>query len=569
MDLSKYRFRATFEASASVTRVSSDERKVATASLAPLRALLPPDVDPALDPDLLYIAANGAVAGLCNKNGDSVSNQTALQIHSSCRNKYINVDHEKGDICGVILYPGLSRFGTNEPLTEEEAATLKEPFNMSFAGVIWKVVNPMIAGYIAKQKDTDKEQLSMSWEILFNEYSVGVGSKNIFEARVIEPKDPSFAVYDKRLYSNGGNGKDDKGQDVYRIITGEAILLGYSVVRNPAAEVKGTLPITENSLAESIHNAVSGITELNEDQLNRIAEIVKESINNEVDKKVEASLQDTCFQQKSEEKNEISTVTSVTTNTAYTNMKIENLEQLETSLGKHEATAAVVDFVKAIQSASEQFSKDLQAKEDLVKNAEQAKAELEELAKKNEKRAEELDASLAAVRKELAEVRAAQEAAETDRKFQDRMASFDEQFELDSEDRKLIASDIKDLDDTAFDAYAAKCNKLMAAKKKKSKSNMDEKNEEKKEKKDNEKEEECEKAKKAKAEAEAAAAKAAEAQAALASVKENIGQSLPNGTSIDEDLKTRMAAAFGESVLVNGKTINQHKAAKAKKEEKK
>lgn len=567
MDLSKYRFRATFEATANITRISDEGRKVATASLAPLRSLLPPDIDPANDPDLLYLAANGATAGLCNKNLDAVSNQTGLRIHASCRNKYINVDHEKGDICGVILYPGLSRFGTNEPLTEEEASTLKEPFNMAFAGVIWKAVNPMIAGYISKQKDTDKEQLSMSWEILFNEYNIGVGSRNIFEARVLTPEDPSFAVYDKKLYSNGGSGKDDKGQEVYRIITGDAILLGYSIVRNPAAEVKGILPITEKSLEESLQNAVSPIAELSEDQLNRMASIVKESIHNDPSEKQSAEPQVTVQEQKIEEKNQNSTATSVTTNTAPKIMKIENLEQLEATLAKHEATAAVVDFVKAIQSASEQFSKDLQAKEDLVKNAEQAKAELEKLAQKNEKRAEELEASLAAVRKELAEVRAAQEAAEADRKFQDRMASFDEAFELDAEDRKLIASDIKDLDDAAFDAYAAKCNKLMAAKKKKSKSEMDE---EKMKEEEEEEEEECEKAKKAKAAAEAAASEeAAKAKAALASVQEINGQKVVNTVVVDEDLKARMASAFGESILIDGKTVAQRKAAKAKKEEKK
>lgn len=562
MDLSKYRFKATFASDAVIAKITGDERRVATASLAPLRSLLPPDIDPANNPDLLYISANGAVAGLCNKNHDAVSNETALQIHASCRNKYINVDHEKGDVVGVILYPGLSRFGTNEPLTEEEAALLQEPFNMSFAGVLWRSVNPMIANYIAKQSDTDKEQLSMSWEILFNNYNIGVGSRNLFEAKVVKAEDPSFAVYDKKLYANGGTGKDDKGQEVYRIITGEAIILGYSIVRNPAAEVKGILPTLEKEVPSPVAPMPANeIAKLSDAQLDQIVQSVKKSLLEESASKTQV----TEGQQKNEEKNQNSIITSVTSNTVSAKiMKIENLEQLESTLGKHEATAAVVDFVKAIQSASEQFSKDLQAKEDLVKNAETAKAELEKLAQKNEKRAEELEASLAAVRKELSEVRAAQEAAEADRKFQDRMASFDEQFDLDAEDRKLIASDIKDLDDPAFDAYAAKCNKLMAAKKKKSKSEMDE---EKKMKEKEEEEEECEKAKKAKAAA--ASEEAAKAKAALASVKEDDKQKVVNTVHVDEDLKSRMAAAFGESILIDGKTVNQHKAAKAKKEEKK
>lgn len=554
MDLSKYRYRATFEAIASITHISKDERQLATASLAPLRSLLPEGIDPQADPDLLYISANGAVAGLCNKNDDAVDNATALMIHRSCKNKYIDVDHSRDDICGVILYPGLSKFGTNEPLSDNDAAQLKEPFNMSFAGVIWKAVNPMIAGYIAKQGDSEgKDSLSMSWEILFDQYSIGVGSKNIFEARVITPDDASFAVYEKKLRCNGGEGKDDKGQDVYRIISGDAILLGYSVVRNPAATVKGILPIEAIPAIPTKENTESASDmkiQLSQDQIDTIAKSVADALEKKVPAAASISKEEKVSSENSQEKNANSQSVSVTVNTAST-MKIENLEQLEATLGTHEATAAVVDFVKAIQSASEQFSKDVQAKEDMLKNAEQAKAE-------NEKRAKELEASLAEVKKELTELRAAQEAAEANQKFQDRMASFDEKFELDAEDRKLIAADIKDLDDTAFDAYAAKCEKLMGAKKKTAK---------KASKCEKEEEMEDEEAKKAKAAADAAA-EAAKAKEAIASVKEEAGQKFPNSVVVDEDLKARTAAAFGSSVLVNGKTVNQIKAEKAEKEKK-
>lgn len=575
MDLSKYRYRATFEASASITQISKDERQVATASLKPLKGLLPEGVDPESDPDLLYIVTNGATASLANRNDDSMGAETALAMYTSCKNKPINIEHNREDCCGVIIKPALSRFGTNEPIDEATAASLKEPFNISFVGVLWKIVNPMITGYIANQGSEPKERdFSMSWEVAFDQIAIGIGSRNLFEARVLESEDPSFATYEKMLRANGGEGKDPSGKDVYRIIRGDPILLGFGIVSKPAALVKGILPIEKLELApaeslqnapvESVQPAVPVVAQITQDQLDTIAKNVEKSVLESLQKSLhnevasaQKTVAETVVSKKDQEKNEIISPASVTPNTASI-MKIESIEQLESTLGKHEATAAVVDFVKAIKEASEQFSKDIQAKEDLLKNAQLAKEE-------NEKRANELAASLAEVKKELSEIKAAQEAAEANQKFQDRMSSFDEKFDLDAEDRKLIASDIKDLDDAAFETYAAKCDKLMAAKKKKAA----DKGEKPGDKKNDKEPDQDADDKKAKAAAEAAAAEAAKVKEAVASLTEDKGQAtLPNSVVVDEDLKTRMAAAFGDSILVNGKTLNQHKAAKAAKQNK-
>lgn len=234
-------------------------------------------------------------------------------------------------------------------------------------------------------------------------------------------------------------------------------------------------------------------------------------------------------------------------------MKIETVEQLTANweeIRKLETAASVADFVKAIKDGSDKYMADLKAQEDLLKNAELAKAA-------NEKRATELQASLEQVQKELAEVRASQEAIQANQKFQERMAAFDEKFDLDDEDRALLTKDIKDLDDDAFAAYAKKCDKLMAAKSKKAK--PFEKKEEKKEEKETE--EECA-AKKAAAEA---AEKDAAIKAAVASIKEIGGQvTLPNGVAVDQDALQQMNAAFGASLKIDGKTVEERKAARAK-----
>lgn len=528
----EYRYKSTFTSIASVHTASEDEIKVAKASLEPLRSLLPAGIDPQESPDLLYISADGAVAGLANKNLDCITKSAAIAVHGSAKNKYINTEHNRLDVIGVVLYPALTKLDTHEILTPEEAAASAEPFNMSFAGVLWKTVSPMVTKYITQQDGAvGKDCLSISWEIGFMDYAIAAGDRDVSKARLIKPDDPSFSVYDKMLRQNGGEGKDTNGQELYRVIDGDAIILGYSVVPNPAAAVKGILPIEKANLALSaeatdirIENAISAMDAAGKDA----AEAVK---------KINEFLSKATNIEKSEEKSVTPSTASVT---HIAPMKIENIEQLQAALAKHEAVAAVVDFVKAIQDASTKFAEDARAKEDLVKNAEAAKAE-------NDRVNLELKASLAEVNKKLSEVRASQEAAVANQKFQERMSSFDEQFDLDDEDRKLIASDIKDLDDTAFESYAKKQSKLMCGKKKVVKKDKDPEP-------------------KDPAQAASEEAEAAKIKAALASVVEDKTQGkLPNTVVVTEDLKTKMAAAFAGSFRIDGETVSERQAKKSKK----
>ncbi len=117
------------------------------------------------------------------------------------------------------------------------------------------------------------------------------------------------------------------------------------------------------------------------------------------------------------------------------------------------------------------------------------------------------------------------------------MAAFDAEFELDDEDRRFLGSDIKDLDDAAFAAYKSKCDKLMAAKKKgKPPAFL---------KKDDEEKEKCKAAEEA----------AAKIQEALASVVSNGDKGAPpHSVAVNTTLAQEFAAAFGDSLKINGKS---------------
>ena len=484
----KYRYTSVFESVAKVAAITDTDRFVAKASLAPLKGILPPDVNPENDPDLLYISSDGAVGGLINKNGDGITAKKAIEIHATAKHKYISTDHDKGKVVGVVLFPALTTLGDHRILTDEEAATLQEPFNMSFAGVLWKAVQPLLAKYITKTGDSlDTDALSMSWEIAFNEYSIGVGSKNLWDAKVYTESDAEFRNFEKRLRCNGGNGKTAEGEEVFRIIDGDAIILGYSIVQNPAASVKGILPVTEVVKADEDESKCcpdckcenceckdkNHEEEMEDDEDEEDDETEEESealtpaetpaVTSESPAQIapENSQESNASVTKVEEKIITEAKTCVTLNTA--TMKIESLDQLKSlwpELRKMESVAAVEDFVNAIQKGTSDWEQKLADEKNIVQNLEKAKADAEA-------RANELQTSLDNVKKEVDDLKSAQAAAEATQKFQERMASFDEEFDLDDEDRQMLASDLKSLpDDEAFAAYQKKMGKLMCGKKK-------------------------------------------------------------------------------------------------------
>ena len=145
-------------------------------------------------------------------------------------------------------------------------------------------------------------------------------------------------------------------------------------------------------------------------------------------------------------------------------------------------------------------------------------------------------------------MRQAAASAEAQAKFTERMSSFDEKFDLDDEDRTLIAEDVRAIEtDEAFETYAKKQDKLLCAKKKSAK--KDEKSEkpapfEKKGDKPDDKEPDDDKD---------------DMKAAVASIAEIAGQKkVPNGAApVDLSLKERMFAAMTSAVKNNGKAVSK------------
>lgn len=577
---------STFTSVARVAAISDEDRFVAKASLAPLRGLLPPDVDPAQDPDLLYISSNGAVGGLINANGDGITAETAVRIHRSARYKFIDVDHDRDRIAGVVLFPALTTLGEHRVVDESEALTLSEPFNMSFAGVLWKAVQPLLTKYITKVGDAlDSSALSMSWEVGFNSYSIAVGSRNLFDARIVSPDSPEFSALDRCLRCKGGKGKSPDGQEVYRVIDGEAIVLGYSVVPNPAASVKGILPILpEDALVkENIEPAGEALpASIQPDEsaqrkslMGDLVALVQLARMEGVEPALSAVpalaasvpagepiAQATSPENTSEK--DLSANKSKTRVTIYTApMKIESIAQLTSQwdeLRKMESAASVESFVSALQAANDKFAADVAAQESVISTLKETQAATEQAKAAAEQKVQELENSLAEVQKQIEALKSAALASEQNAKFVERMAALDEAFTLDDEDRELLAADVRSCaDDAAFAAFMKKQEKLLAAKKKSGKAKDAKCDDEEMEDEDMEGE-----AKKKKC---AASVDTSVVVAALASVTPAKDESsIPAGSiTVDTNLADEMQAAFGSTFKIDGKSVTERKATKAAK----
>jgi hypothetical protein len=215
---------------------------------------------------------------------------------------------------------------------------------------------------------------------------------------------------------------------------------------------------------------------------------------------------------------------------------ISDIEQNWAEICKMEATASVALIQEAIKKGSEEYIAKLESEKALLTSAEEAKASAE-------KRASELEVSIAEVRKELEDLKLRAAASELASKYQDRMSSFEEEFDLDDEDRQIIASDIKDLSDEAFAAYMKKSKKLMAGKAKKFALFT----------KKDDKKDDCGDDKK-----EDAKASATDIKAAIASAKSggSNDSKTVNGVQVDEDLLAGLIKEFAASFKLDGKPLS-------------
>ena len=387
-----------------------------------------PEIDTAKNIDLLPIAFNACVANRVNRNGDVIDTKTAVEIFESFINKPINIEHNRQRVIGTILTAGFSEFGTDTPVDKDRVANGNEPFNITLGGIVWKVVNNDLSDMIEESNDPTSEhfmKISASWELGFTDYNLLVlagEEKNIENAIVIDDPEQIESLKEN-LKIFGGSGELDDGKFIYRKVINTVIPLGIGLTETPAADVKGVFV-----KKEEVRENLAENREINSETKNK-ENISQTNINNVIKEKRLA-------------------------------MKINSLKDITDENLKEVSASAITDFINdELQQSVDKYESD---KKELKESLQAAK----EVNEKIEKQEGDTRKELTNLKEDIAKLVDEKEAKEAEEKFNQRMAHMDDVYELNDEDREVIASDVKDLDDDGFETYQKKMSTLIRHKNK-------------------------------------------------------------------------------------------------------
>lgn len=417
--MKEYKYTTIFSSEIKPLVSEEKDKFLALASLEDVGSFIP-DINLEENYDLLPVAFNAAVANRVNKNGDVIDTETAVAIYKNFINKPINIEHNREKVIGVILTAGFSEFGTDKPMTEEDIKASDEPFNITLGGVIWKVANSALANVIENSSDPTSEdylKVSASWELGFSDFEIVAlegQEKNIKEGITISEYSEVESIKEN-LKAYGGNGKIDEKTFIYRKVVNNVVPLGIGLTETPAADVEGV------AVQKSEEDLI-----LNKNK-NNSSQKEEKTVNNDKDIKIM----------------KINSMTDITD---------ESLKVLEAS--------AVSDFITdEIKKAADQYEQEKTKVEDAL----QAQTEEHKtLAEQHEA----TKADLETIKSELETLQAEKAELQAQERFDTRMSSMDEEYELSDQDREVIASDIKDLNDEDFSAYQEKMKVLLSSKNK-------------------------------------------------------------------------------------------------------
>ena len=435
--MKEFKYKTIFSSTIKPLVSEEKDKYLAMASILDIGDFIP-DVDTGKDIDLLPVAFNACVANRVNKNGDVVDSKTAMSMYKNFVNKPINLEHKRDRVVGVILAAGFSEFGTDKPLNEKDIEG-DDPFNITLGGVIWKVVNSRVADIIEDASDPTSEnymKVSASWELGFDEYNLVLlkdSEKNISEAEFIT-ESQEIDKNKEFLKALGGSGKLENGKNVYRQVINKVVPLGIGLTENPAADVQGIAVKSEKEEPQSIAD------ESKEDSSPETGTLKTQ----EKEKNISQSSKET-----------------VKTNKEYTpTMKITSIKDITDESLKTIEASVIADFVEEeLKKASEEYHAQKTEVEDKLKAAHESEVELKAEHEKLNKELEEVRSNFDSLQTDIA-------AREAQEKFTIRMTFFDQEYDLNDADREVIASDIKDMNDEAFEAFASKMQILLEGRQK-------------------------------------------------------------------------------------------------------
>lgn len=436
---------------------STEKNKyVAMASMDQLRQFLP-NVDINKNYDLLPVAFQGFNVNMFNKNDDGIDSAGAVASYKSFIGKPINREHERTNTVGYIISATLTELNSNKEITEEEALAKKEPFNVTFGGVLWRLVDEGITEKVEESQDPDSEnygKIFASFEIGFDERDV-VGIKegrNLEDGVILEKSD-----YAPALRCLGGTGAKD-GYRLFNLVKGELLGLGAALTTNPAAFVEpvATIPEVKEEITADIIDVKPPKIETNIEPMKTIT--VEVSLDQAKLKDLAAEIEATInpIVDKYISKAELTTK-SVKERKS---MKISKVEDLTDGVMQEVKASDVRTFLdEKIQEFAVKHQNDKIEADKQVLAEKQAK---EALAAEHEL----LKTKTAQMEADLAQIKAEATARENQEKLNERMTSLEATYDLAAEDIQILIKKVTGLDDVGYVAFAAELEVLLKEKNK-------------------------------------------------------------------------------------------------------
>jgi hypothetical protein len=409
--------------------------------------------------DMLGVAFNAFVVNMANKNGQVISTDVALSSVDNFKFKPMNIEHKRSNVVGLITSYGFSEYGTDKPLKLSEVSNTNKPFNVVLSGFVWRVVNEEFADSLEESSDPNSSNylsISASWEMGFREFNIAKGSKLLGEAEIISNASEVEQVK-KQLLHFGGKGTDENGKPLFINLIGEVLPLGIGFTENPAADVSGVQVASmeeeseEQYEEESLEEKKDEAQHENENEKSDLyssEEIIKNDLN--IDAQSSQSIDFDVLRKKGScgediaDSNCLNKETNIKENNT---MLIKSINDLnEDSIKELCASDIRTLLEQEIKNAGDEYSKQQAEKEQVVAELESAKQDLEA-------KVAELISNFEQAQSEMNDLKLQIEAREKADVFQSRMSSIDEDFNLNDEEREVIAEQIKDMDEEAFEKW--------------------------------------------------------------------------------------------------------------------
>jgi hypothetical protein len=423
-----FKYKATFPSNLIYASADVEFLNISNASAEHLGGLIPEDIDLQKNIDLIAVAFDAAVVNDFNKNGDGIAASAAMSIKDLFIHKPCNIEHQKEKIVGHVVSAGFSQFGDGEEFIEVSADDT-DLFNISLGAVIYKTVAPEFADMVLDSSDPESDSyqdVSASWEIGFNEYAIAIGP-NVASAEIITDPEEVDSL-SSNLKSFGGSGMLEDGRPINRLIVGEIYPLGIGFTNNPAANVKGLM-----------------VKKINKRET--LLDKQEERQDNIVEEKSSLLKSETVIQEEE----------TFFLNTMEKQELLKDIEQLlsEKAAAKDFSDEAIANITKVFHDAIREKS------QEYVEQVEQAKAEQAEAESQNEelqKTLSEFQSKLEDTEQKLQALEDEKLQAQTQAAFDARMTCVEDLYELEDEDRKVVASELSELslEEEAFATYQEK-----------------------------------------------------------------------------------------------------------------